>query len=45
MYVVVFPMNGWDWLWIGLAIAADIATDMGGVYKRNEVPYYPSSAP
>jgi hypothetical protein len=28
-----------------LAIGADIATYMGGTYKRKEVPYYPSTAP
>jgi hypothetical protein len=45
MWVIVAPLNGWDWLWIGLAVAADIATYMGGTYKRKEVPYYPSTAP
>jgi hypothetical protein len=45
MYAIVFPLNGWDWLWIGLAIGADIATYMGGTYKRKEVPYYPATAP
>lgn len=45
MWVIVYPLNGWDWLWIGLAIAADIATYMGGTYKRKQVPYYPSTAP
>ena len=45
MFVIVAPLNGWDWLWIGLAIGADIATYMGGTYKRKEVPYYPSTAP
>jgi hypothetical protein len=45
MFVIVAPLNGWDWLWIGLAVAADIATYMGGTYKRKEVPYYPSTAP
>ena len=24
MYAIVFPLNGWDWLWIGLAVAMDI---------------------
>ncbi len=45
MWVIVYPLNGFDWLWIGLALAADIATYMGGVYKRKEVPYYPTTAP
>jgi len=47
MYVIVFPggVTGWDWLWIGLSVAADIATYTSGAYKRKEVPYYPSTAP
>jgi hypothetical protein len=45
MYSIVFPLNGWDWLWIGLAIGADIATYMGGTFKRKDVPYYPETAP
>lgn len=45
MYAIVFPTNGWDWLWIGLALGADIATYASGVYKRKEVPYYPATAP
>jgi hypothetical protein len=32
MYVIVFPLNGWDWLWIGLAIGCDIAS----LYKEKE---------
>jgi hypothetical protein len=45
MYAIVFPLNGWDWLWIGLAVAADIFTYVGSAEKRKSVPYYPSSAP
>jgi len=45
MYVIVFPLNNWDWLWIGLAVAADIFTYTSGVYKRKAIPYYPETAP
>ena len=38
MYTIVFPLNGWDWLWIGLAIGADIATYMG---PRKSVKKFP----
>jgi len=38
-------LNGWDWLWIGLALAGDIATYVGGVERRKSVPYYPTTAP
>jgi hypothetical protein len=41
MYVIVFPVVGfWDWLFIGLALAADIAGYVGGGYNRNKVPGY-----
>jgi hypothetical protein len=45
MYVIVFPLNGFDWIWIGLAIAADIFTYTSGAYKRKSIPYYPETAP
>jgi hypothetical protein len=45
MYTIIFPLNSWDWLWIGLAIAADIFTYTSGVYKRKAIPYYPETAP
>jgi hypothetical protein len=45
MYVIVFPLNGWDWLWLGLALAADIFGYVGGYHNRESVPYYPESAP
>ena len=45
MYVIVFPLNGWDWLWIGLGVAADIVSYVGGYQNRESVPYYPESAP
>ena len=38
IYTIVFPLNGWDWLWIGLAIGADIATYMGA---RTSVKKFP----
>jgi len=34
MYPIVFPLNGWDWLWIGLAVACDIATYLSA-YRVN----------
>lgn len=46
MYVIVSPggVTGWDWLWIGLALVADIASYSGSYYKRSEVPYMSSAA-
>jgi len=45
MYAMVYPMNGWDWLWVGLGLGADVATYMSGTYKRKDIPYYPETAP
>jgi hypothetical protein len=35
MYTIIFPLNGFDWVWIGLAIGADIVNYTGG-YQRGE---------
>ena len=42
MYVIVAPagLEGFDWIWLGIAFVADIAMYSGGVYKRQEVPGY-----
>ena len=40
MYVIVFPVGGFDWIWLGLAFAADIAGYVGGARNRNRVPGY-----
>ena len=41
MYVIVFPggIVGWDWLWIGLGLLADIGWWSGGGFRRR-VPGY-----
>jgi hypothetical protein len=43
MYVLVFPIFGLDWLWLGLALAADIAGYVGGARNRKQVPGYPGA--
>jgi hypothetical protein len=45
MYVIVFPLNGFDWIWLGFGIMADVVSYMGGYHNRKSVPYYPESAP
>ena len=40
MYVIIFPLNGFDWIFIGLAVAADIAGYIGGYHNRQQVPGY-----
>jgi hypothetical protein len=48
MYVLVYGANGivgFDWVWLALAVALDVATYTGNAAKRKSVPGYPSSAP
>ena len=48
IWVLVHGANGivgFDWVWVGLALIGDIGTYTGGVAKRREVPYYPTTAP
>jgi len=40
MYVIIFPLNGFDWIFVGLAVAADIASYIGGYHNRQQVPGY-----
>ncbi len=45
MYVIVFPLGGWDWIWIGLGIAMDILSYTSGYKNRGSIPYYPEDDP
>jgi hypothetical protein len=45
MYVLIFPLNNWDWLWLGFGIMADVASYIGGYQNRKQVPYYPETLP
>jgi len=45
IYVLVFPLNGFDWVWMGLGIAADVASYMGGYAHRRRAPGYPEKDP
>lgn len=40
MYVIVYPIVGFNWIWIGLGILADIATYSAAAYRRQDIPYY-----
>ena len=41
MYIIVAPggIVGWDWLWIGIMLFADIASYSGGI-GRKRIPSY-----
>lgn len=39
-YVIFFPIIGFDWLWVGLALLADIAGYAGGARNRRSIPGY-----
>jgi hypothetical protein len=45
MYVIIFPMNGFDWIWLGFGIMADVASYIGGYHNRQRVPGYPENDP
>jgi hypothetical protein len=43
MYVIVEPgggVTGFDWVWLGIGLLADIGMYVGGAYKREQVPGY-----
>lgn len=40
MYLLVFPIAGFDWLWLGLALLIDLGSYGGGAYNRRRVPGY-----
>lgn len=40
MYALIFPINGFDWIWMVLAILLDLAGYAGGGYNRRRVPGY-----
>ena len=45
MYVMIFPLNGWDWIWLGFGVMADVASYVSGYHKRQQVPGYPANDP
>jgi hypothetical protein len=45
MYVLVFPLNGFDWIWLGFGIMADVFSYTGGYHNRKQIPMYPDTAP
>jgi hypothetical protein len=43
MYVIVYGINGivgFDWIWLGIAFLADIASYGGGAARRKDASFY-----
>jgi hypothetical protein len=42
MYLIIYPggIVGFDWIWLGLGLFADIASYAGGAARRRDVPGY-----
>ncbi len=36
MYAIIFPITGFDWVWLALALFADIASYGGGAFSNRE---------
>ena len=41
MYVIFFPIYGFDWVFVGVGLLADIAGYVGSFRSRQQVPGYP----
>lgn len=40
MYTLIFPVYGLDWLWLGLAVFADISAYVAGAARRKDASFY-----
>ena len=40
MYVLIYPIIGFDWLWLGLAVVADISAYVTGAARRRDASFY-----
>ena len=40
MYVLIYPIVGLDWLWLGLAVVADISAYVTGAARRRDASFY-----
>ncbi len=40
MYVIIFPIVGFDWLWLGLAVVADISAYVTSAARRKDASFY-----
>ena len=40
MFPLFSPIKGFDWLWLGIAVLADISAYAAGAARRRDVSYY-----
>ena len=40
MFTLVYPIIGLDWLWLGLAVLADISAYAAGAARRRDASFY-----
>ena len=40
MFTLVYPIVGFDWVWLGIAVLADISAYAAGAARRRDVSYY-----
>ena len=40
MFTLIYPVYGLDWLWLGIAVLADISVYAAGAARRRDVSYY-----
>jgi len=45
MYVIIFPLNGYDWIWLGFGVMADVASYVASYHRRQAIPGYPTNDP
>jgi apolipoprotein N-acyltransferase len=45
MWVSMFPMDGFDWIWIGFGVMADMTAYVTSFHNRKRAPGYPANDP
>ena len=41
MYTMIFPVAGFDWVWLGFSFLADISAYAAGAARRKDASFYP----
>ena len=40
IFAIIYPLYGFDWLWLGLAVLADISAYVAGAARRRDASFY-----